>query len=131
MKKVTGIGGIFFKCEDVQATKSWYEKNLGIDADEYGHTFWQRDELNSSQKTSQQWSPFKKDTDYFEPGNQEFMINYRVENLEELLVELKANKVELIGEPQEFEYGKFAWILDSDGRKVELWEPNNEHLFEK
>jgi len=131
MKKVTGIGGIFFKCANVDATKDWYQKHLGINHDEYGHTFWNRDVENPDDKTSQQWSPFKKDTDYFEPSKQEFMINYRVENLDALLENLKADGVQLIGEPQNFDYGKFAWIIDQDGRKVELWEPKNESLFEK
>jgi len=131
MKKVTGIGGIFFKCADVKATKSWYEKNLGIDTDEYGHTFWNRNVDDPKEKTSQQWSPFKKDTDYFDPSDQEFMINYRVADLDRLLQDLKSNGVTVIGEPQEFDYGKFAWILDADGRKIELWEPKNESLFEK
>ncbi|WP_394340888.1 VOC family protein [Nonlabens agnitus] len=131
MKKVTGIGGIFFKCKDVQATKNWYQKHLGIDHDTYGHTFWNRDVERPENKTSQQWSPFKKDTDYFEPSQQEFMINYRVKNLSKLLIDLKEQGVTIVGEPQEFEYGKFAWILDADDRKVELWEPKNESLFEK
>ncbi len=131
MKKVTGIGGVFFKCADVQATKDWYEKHLGIEGDQYGHTFWQRDLEQPKHKTSQQWSPFPKDTDYFQPSDQEFMINYRVENLDQILEELQTNGVKLVGEPQDFDYGKFAWILDTDGRKIELWEPKNEHLFEK
>jgi len=122
MKKVTGIGGIFFKCADVEATKNWYEKHLGIDTDEYGHTFWNLNPEKPEEKTSQQWSPFKKETDYFEPSQQEFMINYRVDNLDELLKELKLNGVELVGEPQNFDYGKFAWILDQDGRKESLFE---------
>ncbi|SCY26511.1 hypothetical protein SAMN05192588_1949 [Nonlabens sp. Hel1_33_55] len=131
MKKVTGIGGIFFKCNDVEATKEWYQKHLGIKHDEYGHTFWNRDVDLPDNKMSQQWSPFKKETDYFDPSKQEFMINYRVENLDQLIAELKSSGVQLIGEAQEFDYGKFAWILDADGRKVELWEPANESLFEK
>lgn len=131
MKKVTGIGGVFFKCKDVQATKDWYEKHLGITADQYGHTFWNRNAENLDQKTSQQWSPFPDNTNYFDPTNQEFMLNYRVENLDLLLKELASSGVSIIGDPQEFDYGKFAWILDADGRKIELWEPKNEHLFEK
>ncbi len=131
MKKVTGLGGIFFKCADVKATKDWYAKHLGIEADEYGHTFWQRDVDDPTHKTSQQWSPFKKETDYFEPSRQEFMINYRVADLDQLLVDLEASGVKLVGSPQEFEYGKFAWVMDADGRKIELWEPKNEQLFEK
>lgn len=131
MKKVTGIGGIFFKCDDVEATKSWYQKNLGIDYDDYGHTFWSRHIDHPETKTSQQWSPFKNDTDYFNPSSQEFMINYRVKKLDQLLKELKANGVTVMGEPKEYDYGKFAWVLDADGRKIELWQPRNEHLFEK
>ncbi|WP_124978761.1 VOC family protein [Nonlabens xiamenensis] len=131
MKKVTGIGGIFFKTKDVKATKQWYEKHLGLAVDEYGCTFWQAEEVERNPKASQQWSPFEEKTSYFDPGRQEFMINYRVTDLENLLSELKSNGVQLVGEMQEFEYGKFGWILDLDGRKVELWEPAKEDLFEK
>ena len=131
MKKVTGIGSIFFKCENVQATKEWYQKHLGIETDQYGHTFWQRDVEEPKLTTSQQWSPFPKDTDYFEPASQEFMLNYQVENLDLLLEELKAGGVTIAGEPQEFDYRKFGWIIDADGIKIELWEPKNEALFEK
>lgn len=131
MKKVTGIGGIFFKCDNVEATKDWYQKNLGVTTDEYGHTFWNRDVEDPEVKKSQQWSPFKKESDYFDPSPQEFMINYRVEDLDDLLIELNANGVQIIGETQDFDYGKFAWIMDNDGRKIELWQPKNEHLFEK
>ena len=78
---------------------------------------------------TQQWSPFPADTDYFAPASNEFMINYRVANLDNLLEILKEDGVTLVGEKQEFDYGKFAWILDCDGRKLELWEPRNEELF--
>lgn len=131
MKKVTGIGGIFFKCADVKTTKQWYATHLGLAVDDYGCTFFQANDVALHPKASQQWSPFKKDTTYFDPGEQEFMINYRVANLEALLIELKNNGVQISGEMQEFEYGKFGWIIDCDGRKVELWEPANEQLFEK
>lgn len=76
------------------------------------------------------WSLFKKDTEYFKPGDQEYMINYRVENLEELLITLKEEGVQIVGEMETFEYGKFGWIMDPDGHKIELWEPNNDE-FEK
>jgi predicted enzyme related to lactoylglutathione lyase len=131
MKKVTGIGGIFFKCNDVAITKSWYEKHLGLPVDEYGCTFWQADSVKLDEKASQQWSPFKMDSDYFEPGKQDFMINYRVANLKSLLTELKQNGVTIVGKVEEYEYGDFAWIMDCDGRKIELWQPRNEQLFEK
>ena len=131
MKKVTGIGGIFFKCKDTQATKAWYEKHLGLPVDHYGCTFWQAESVNLDKKASQQWSPFKSDSTYFDPGKQDFMINYRVADLESLLEELKQNAVEVVGKMEEYDYGKFGWVMDCDGRKVELWEPSNEHLFEK
>ena len=125
--KVTGIGGIFFTCKDVAATKAWYEKHLGLPVDDYGCTFW----AGNGEKISQQWSPFKEETTYFDPKNQSYMINYRVDNLVLLYQQLKDNGVEIAGEIQEFDYGKFGWIIDIDGRKVELWEPANEQLFEK
>ncbi|MGJ8683303.1 MAG: VOC family protein [Nonlabens sp.] len=126
--KVTGIGGIFFTCKDVAATKAWYEKHLGLPVDDYGCTFWNGP---TEVKSSQQWSAFKNDTTYLDPKNQEFMINYKVNDLVRLLEQLKQAGVEMAGEMQEFDYGKFGWIIDIDGRKVELWEPANEHLFEK
>jgi len=120
-KRVTGIGGIFFKTEDPKASKDWYKKHLGFDTDDYGSTFWWKDKAGNDCST--QWSPFKKDSEYFEPSKKDFMFNYRVENLKELLDTLKDEGVTIIGEIQEFEYGKFGWILDNDGNKIELWEP--------
>ncbi|MBF4983480.1 VOC family protein [Nonlabens mediterrranea] len=126
--KVTGIGGVFFKCADVAATKAWYHKHLGLPVDDYGCTFWTGP---TTDKASQQWSPFKEDTAYFNPGDQEFMINYRVDDLVKLIKQLKSAGVQIAGEIEEFDYGKFGWIIDIDGRKIELWEPANEELFEK
>lgn len=131
MAKVTGLGGIFFKCADVAATKNWYSTHLGLPTNDYGCTFWQEPAAPGVQRTSQQWSPFKKDTDYFEPGSQEFMVNYRVDDLVTLLKNLENEGVQIEGDMQSFEYGKFAWIIDIDGRKIELWEPANEQLFEE
>jgi predicted enzyme related to lactoylglutathione lyase len=131
MKKVTGIGGIFFKCKDTQVTKAWYEKHLGLPVDDYGCTFWQAESVKLDKKASQQWSPFESDSTYFDPGKQDFMINYRVADLKSLLEELKQNAVEVVGKMEEYDYGKFGWVMDCDGRKVELWEPSNEQLFEK
>ncbi|MCA9730765.1 MAG: VOC family protein [Deferribacteres bacterium] len=122
-KKVTGIGGIFFKCQDVQKMKDWYQKHLGLQTNEYGSTFEFRSTDNPEQKGYLQWSPFPQDTKYFEPSKREFMINYRVENLEQLLEELKAEGVQIVGELESYEYGKFAHILDAEGNKIELWEP--------
>lgn len=131
MKKVTGIGGIFFKCKDVAVTKEWYSRHLGLAVDDYGCTFWQADSVRLDEKASQQWSPFKMNSNYFEPGKQDFMINYRVSDLKNLLKELKQNGVEVVGNVEEYEYGDFGWVIDCDGRKIELWQPRNEQLFEK
>lgn len=120
-KRVTGIGGIFFKSTDPDASKEWYRKHLGFDTDQWGCTFWWKDK--NGQDCSTQWSPFPKDTDYYAPSPKDFMFNYRVENLEELLKVLKAEGVTIIGEMQTYEYGKFGWIMDNDGNKIELWEP--------
>lgn len=120
-KRVTGLGGFFFKTKDPKAIKDWYKTHLGLNTDDYGCTFWWKDEKGN--KCSTQWSPFKEDTNYFEPSKKEFMMNFRVENLVELLKVLKEEGVKIVDEMQEFDYGKFAWILDSEGNKIELWEP--------
>jgi len=119
--RVTGIGGVFFKSDDPKASKDWYKKHLGFNTDDYGSTFWWKDKPGNDCST--QWSPFPEKTDYFEPSKKDFMFNYRVENLVELLAELKKEGVTILGEIQEFEYGKFGWILDNEGNKIELWEP--------
>jgi len=120
-KRVTGLGGFFFKTKDPKAIKEWYKNHLGLNTDDYGCTFWWKDE--NGNKCSTQWSPFKEDTNYFEPSKKEFMINFRVKNLIELLKVLKNEGVKIVGEMEEYDYGKFAWILDSEGNKIELWEP--------
>lgn len=120
-KRVTGIGGIFFKTKDPKASKEWYDKHLGLNTDDYGCTFWWKDK--DGKDCSTQWSPFKDDSKYFEPSKKDFMFNYRVENLEELLETLKQEGVTIIGEMETYSYGKFGWILDNDGNKIELWEP--------
>jgi len=126
MKKVTGIGGVFFKCKDPEKIREWYNTHLGIDAGQYGASFEWREESDSTKKGSTQWTPFKESTKYFEPSTKEFMINYRVANLEELVKELRQQGVEIIGEIQSFDYGKFAHIVDVEGNKIELWEPAGE-----
>ena len=129
MKKVTGIGGVFFKSKDPKKSKQWYEQHLGIVSDQYGHSFKWRDHENPTQECLTQWSPMDEKTNYYDPSSSEFMINYRVDNLEALLSELRKSEVQIIGEMEEFEYGKFAWIIDLDGRKVELWEPKDESIL--
>ena len=126
MKRVTGIGGVFFKTDNPEETKEWYKRHLGIKSGQYGGTFEWRHAENEDKKGFTAWSPFSKKTEYMDPSEKEFMINYRVENLEKLLEVLKEEGVEVVGEMQEFEYGKFGWIMDPNGVKIELWEPNDE-----
>jgi lactoylglutathione lyase len=126
MKKVTGLGGIFFKCDDPKKMKDWYASNLGIIDEGYGANFEWRYDDDPEKKGSTVWSPFPANTKYFAPSDKDFMINYRVENLTELVEELKKNGVTIVDELQDSEYGKFIHILDPEGNKVELWEPKDE-----
>ncbi|WP_371807798.1 VOC family protein [Lutibacter sp. B1] len=121
LKRVTGIGGLFFKAENPAELKEWYKKHLGFKTDDWGTTFWWKDSNNNLAST--QWSPFKNDTPYFSPSTKNFMFNYRVDNLNELLKKLKEEGVSIVGEIEEYNYGKFGWILDPEGNKIELWEP--------
>jgi len=122
-KRVTGLGGVFFKAKNPKTIKAWYKEHLHIDAGEHGAMFKWRTEADPEKKGITVWSPFPSETDYFEPGKKEFMFNYQVENLEELLKVLAEEGVEVLGEMQVFPYGKFAWIMDPEGNKIELWEP--------
>ena len=123
MKKVTGIGGIFFKSIDPEKIKKWYHENLGLVIDAYGSSFEFRNTNNPKEINYLQWSPFQQDTNYFEPSKKEFMINYRVQDLTTLVEELKGNGVTILDEIESFDYGKFIHILDPEGTKIELWEP--------
>jgi predicted enzyme related to lactoylglutathione lyase len=119
--RVTGLGGFFFKTKNPEKTKKWYKDHLGLPVDDYGCTFWWKDTKGNDCST--QWSPFKEDTNYFQPSKKEFMMNFRVENLKELLAALKEEGVTIVGKIEEYDYGKFGWILDPEGNKIELWEP--------
>ncbi|MEM7443512.1 MAG: VOC family protein [Pseudomonadota bacterium] len=127
MAKATGIGGVFFRSADIKATAEWYERCLGVETQTWdGGCFsefkWR--ELDDPDKTAYTvWSPFNQKTEYFDPGGADFMINYRVDDLDAVLEHLKAQGVEIVGDTTEEPYGRFAWIIDIDGRKVELWEP--------
>lgn len=123
MKKVTGLGGILFKCQDPVVVRNWYKTHLGIGNSEYGHSFFWNPIEEEPTEGRTEWCPFKADTSYFQPSNSEFMINFRVENLEDLLMSLKAEGVQQVGDMETYSYGKFAWILDPEGRKIELWQP--------
>lgn len=125
MKKVTGIGGIFFKCKDPGKLREWYSTNLGLNVNKYGSVFEWRQGADTTKKGFTQWSPFKETTKYFEPSTKDFMINYRVENMVALVAELRKNGVTIVDTIETADYGKFVHILDLEGNKLELWEPND------
>ncbi len=120
MKRVIGIGGIFFKAKDPKALAEWYQKHLGID---FGGKVYADFQFQQREKGWIAFSFFEADTNYFAPSKKEFMINLRVENLDELLKVLREEGVHVFDETEEYEFGKFGWILDPEGNKIELWEP--------
>ena len=124
MAKITGIGGVFFKSRGKgKELGEWYQKHLGIKLEPWGGGIlkWTEDKGPDGGLTV--WNAADHDTKWFSPSESSFMINYRVDDLDELLADLKANGIETEGEPQSDVNGKFAWIMDPDGNKVELWEP--------
>lgn len=129
--KVTGIGGIFFFTDNPKETSAWYRNNLGIDTNEYGSSFESRNINKPEEVNILQWSPFKTGSAYFAPSKKEFMINYRVQNIERLVEKLKANGVTIVDSIETFEYGKFVHVMDGDGNKLELWEPIDSALTPK
>lgn len=125
MRRVTGIGGIFFKSQDPAKVKEWYKTHLGLDVTQYGAKFDWREDEDSTRKGYTVWSPFSEKTKYFEPSNKDFMINYRVDNIEALVEELKKEGVTVLDSIESYDYGKFVHILDGEGNKVELFEPGD------
>ena len=125
MKKVTGIGGIFFKCKDPNKIKEWYNTHLGFDAGPYGASFEWREAEDPSKKGLTQWNVNSETAKLYEPSTKDFMINYRVENLEALVEELKKENVTIVDKIETYDYGKFVHILDIEGNKIELWEPKD------
>jgi catechol 2,3-dioxygenase-like lactoylglutathione lyase family enzyme len=123
MKKVTGIGGVFFKCKDPEKVKEWYSKHLGLKMDKYGTSFEWRQGDDPAKYGFTQWSTFSDSTNYFDPSLKEFMINYRVRDLEKLVIELKRDGVTILDSIENSDYGKFVHILDNEENKIELWEP--------
>jgi predicted enzyme related to lactoylglutathione lyase len=121
--KVTGIGGIFFFSDNPKETREWYAKNLGLEINDYGSTFEFRNLNKPEEIGALQWSPFKTGSEYFAPSKKEFMINYRVQNIEGLIEQLKENGVTILDSIATYEYGKFIHIMDAEGNKIELWEP--------
>lgn len=124
MKRVTGIGGIFFKAKDAQALREWYQRHLGIELEPWGGSaFRWTDAQGQPFNGTTVWNVFEAGSDYFAPSKSPFMINYRVDDLEGLLAHLRAHGVAILQGPDVDDNGSFAWIQDPDGNKVELWEP--------
>jgi predicted enzyme related to lactoylglutathione lyase len=127
MKYVQGIGGIFFKAKDPEKLGAWYREHLGLEVEEYGGvTFRQETEPDGADPARQAytvWSPFASDTDYFGPGPQSFMINFRVSDLEGLLAKLRAEGVTVDERAEKTDFGYFGWATDPEGNRIELWEP--------
>jgi len=123
-KKVTGVGGIFFKCKEPKKVKEWYKAHLGFDTNQYGASFAWQDTIVTSKKNALQWAPFSEKTKYFEPSTKDFMVNYTVTDLTSLAIELKKDSVVICDTIETYEYGKFLHIMDIEGNKIELYEPN-------
>jgi catechol 2,3-dioxygenase-like lactoylglutathione lyase family enzyme len=123
MQRVTGIGGIFFKSDDPEKLYAWYEKHLGLKRNLQTQAVvfpWRKAEGGKEGMTL--WSLFPRDTKYFEPSQAAFMLNYRVDDLDAVVAALRAEGVEILGR-EDYDYGRFAWILDPEGNRIELWEP--------
>ena len=124
MKRVTGIGGVFFKAKDPEKLAAWYKEHLGLEFDSGVSAVFSCPETKEEQKIAQTvWAVFPSDTKYFEPSSAPFMINYRVENLDSLLQQLKDEGVEVDEKTEQYDYGRFGWIMDPEGNRIELWEP--------
>ncbi len=124
MKRVTGIGGIMFKAKDAPALQAWYKRHLGIDVQAWGGTaFSWADEDGKPTGGTTVWSIHSDASDQFAPGKAAFMVNYRVHDLHALVAALKAEGCNVLDKIDDSEYGKFAWVIDPEGNKVELWEP--------
>ena len=122
--KVTGIGGIFFYSDNLKETKEWYTKNLGIEINNWGSSSFESRNINRPEEiNSLQWKPFEKGDDYFSPSKKDFMINYQVQNIEGLVNKLRENGVTILDSIATYDFGKFIHIMDSEGNKIELWEP--------
>lgn len=123
VKRVTGIGGVFFKASDPQALAEWYRRHLGLQVEEWGGVAFRWSDDPSEGQGSTVWCPFPSDTKYFEPSSAPFMINFRVADLHGLLAALRAEGCDVQDRVEESEDGKFGYVLDPEGNKLELWEP--------
>jgi predicted enzyme related to lactoylglutathione lyase len=123
MRRVTGIGGVFFKARDPKALGEWYRTHLGMNVEDWGGVAFQWADDNPGGSGTTVWSPFGADTSYFAPSSASFMINYRVEDLHALLATLRAEGCDVDDKIEESEYGKFGWVMDPEGNRLELWQP--------
>ena len=124
MRRVTGIGGIFFKARDQAALTAWYRERLGVPVEEWGGAVFRwRDEADPRRRGATIWSLLQADTDHFAPSEHEFMLNFRVDDVRALIAQLKAEGCTVVGDVEESEYGVFGWVMDPEGNKVELWQP--------
>jgi predicted enzyme related to lactoylglutathione lyase len=122
--KVTGIGGIFFFSDNPKETKEWYVKNLGLEVSKWGSVSFESRNINRPDEVnSLQWNPFKTGHESFSPSKKDFMINYRVQNIEGLVAKLKENGVTILDDIATYDYGKFVHIMDAEGNKIQLWDP--------
>jgi len=124
--KITGLGGVFIKSDDPDGLKSWYEEQLGLPCDEHGHLFSWRQVDDPRKEGHSQFSVFNSDTAYLKPSEKDFMINFRVDDLEAMMDRLIKGGMKVIGDIESYSYGKFGWVMDPDGNKIELWEPVDE-----
>jgi predicted enzyme related to lactoylglutathione lyase len=125
LKRVTGIGGIFFKCKDPKKLREWYKIHLGLNTNQYGCVFEWYQGADSTQKGFTQWSPFTETTKYFNPSTKDYMINYRVTDMDALVIQLRLEGVTILDSVETYDYGKFVHIQDLEGNKLELWQPND------
>jgi len=123
MKRVTGIGGIFFKSKDPKALVEWYRKHLGMSVEDWGGVAFRWADDPSGGTGTTVWTPFKHDTKHFEPSTAPFMINFRVADLHGLVALLRAEGCDVQDKVDESEFGKFGYVVDPEGNKLELWEP--------
>ena len=132
MRRVTGIGGIFFKATDPKALQRWYERHLGLPVDAHGAVVFQWREADSAERPGcTVWAPFSRETEYFAPSRSSFMINYRVDDLDAVLSALREEGVAVDDHLEESEFGRFGWVTDPEGNRIELWEPPIEGTDEK
>lgn len=124
MNRVTGLGGIFFKAQDPEAMLAWYKAHLGVEViDGMCVNFEWRDARDTTRRGQTLLAPFPADTDYFAPSTEPFMVNLRVDDLDAVLAALRAEGVTVEDEVQDNEFGRFGWIMDPEGRRLELWQP--------